>query len=307
MQEKGKGASAALRGALDDADPAVRAAAALALARVGNREPDTNAALTRRLSDPDPNVQTYAAVGLEGFGPAAKPALPALKQLAANGALQVRAAAAAAVAAIEGPPPPSPAQAAKPPAPPGPYSRVTAKTAAEVASRYGMAPEARALLKDGMTPRQLVELLAEKQRHTDAIRFLAHAMGKSEAVWWAVLAAREALGPNPPAPAAAALAAAEKWAATQTEESRQATFQAAQLADVTTPAGSAAIAAYLGGESLGGPGGPVILAPPAACADMAGSAIIAAATSKEPEKSAERLRAALAKGVEVAAGTNRPK
>ena len=29
-----------------------------------------------------------------------------------------------------------------------PYSRVTAKTASEVASRYGMAPEARALLKD---------------------------------------------------------------------------------------------------------------------------------------------------------------
>ena len=45
-----------------------------------------------------------------------------------------------------------------------------------------------------------MELLAEKQRHTDAIRFLAHAMGKAEAVFWAVLASREAAGPNPPAP-----------------------------------------------------------------------------------------------------------
>jgi HEAT repeat protein len=301
MQEKGRGASASLRTALDDADPGVRAAAALALARVGSLEADTNAALTRRLSDPDPNVQTYAAVALHGFGAAAKPALPALKQLAASGGMQVKSAAAAAVAAIEGPKPPPPAP--KPAAPPGAYSRVAAKTAAEVAGRYGMAPDARALVKDGMTPRQAVEALAEKGRLEDAIRFLVHALPKPEAVWWAAQAAREAAGDKPPAPVAAAIAAAEKWAATQSEESRQ----AAQVADVTTPAGSAAIAAYLGGDNLGAPGSPATVAPPAACGDICATGIISAATSKEPEKSPERLKAALAKGIEVAAGTSRPK
>ena len=306
MQEKGKGAAAALRGALDDPDGFVRAGAALALARIGNVEPETGAALTRRLSDPDPNVQTHAAIALERFGPSAKAALPALKQLVANGPMSIRVVASSAVRSIEGAPP-APAAAKPPAAPPGPYSRVTAKTAAEVASRYGMAPDARALLKDGMTPRQFVELLAEKRRYQDAIRFLAQALPGPERVWWACLAAREAAGPNPPAPVAAALAAAEKWASTQTEESRQATLQAAQLADVTTPAGSAAIAAYLGGGSLGGPSGPVIFAPPAASGDMVATAVIAAATAKEPEKSTDRLRAALAKGVEVAAGTSRPR
>lgn len=304
LQEKGKGAAAVLRGALDDADGSLRAGAALALARIGSTEPETGAALTRRLSDPDPNVQLFAAVALERFGPVAKSALPELKKLAASGPMQVRVAAATAARSIEGPPPPP--AAPKPAAPPGPYSRVSSKTAVEVASRYGMAPDARTLLKEGMTPRQFVEMLAEKHRPEDAIRFLVHAVGKAEAVWWACVAAREAAGSNPPAPIAGAITAAEKWASTQTEESRQACFQAAQLADVTTPAGSAAIAAFLGAGSLGGPSGPVILPPPAASGDIVSTAIITVAT-RDPEKSAERLRSALAKGVEIAAGTVRPK
>lgn len=305
MQDKGKGAAAALRGALDDADSLVRSSAALALARIGNLEPETGAALTRKLTDPDVTVQTHAAIALERFGLAAKAALPALKNLAAKGDPQVRLVAGAAVRSIEPPPPAPPAAPPKPPGPTGPYTRITAKTAAEVAAGYGMVPDARELLKDAMTPRQFVEALVAKSRYEDAIRFVAQALPKPEAVWWACVAVREAAGPNPSGPIAGAIAAAEKWASTSSEEARSATLGAAQLADVTTPAASAAIAAFLAGPSVGPANMPPVPAPAGAAGDMAANAVIQAARSKEPEKSADRLRAALAKGLEVAAGTSR--
>lgn len=63
-----------LIGALDDADPAVRRGAAMALAKIGDRR--ATAALADRLDDPDPwNRQVYATALGEMKDPAAAPAL----------------------------------------------------------------------------------------------------------------------------------------------------------------------------------------------------------------------------------------
>src|ERR671937_3326223 len=92
-------------------------------------------------------------------------------------------------------------------------AKVTAKTAAEVCKHFPLGDEAKKLLRDGQTPAQFLDLLIEKQQFPDAVRFLAHALPKREAVWWACLCARAAAGPNPPPKAAAAVQAAEKWVA----------------------------------------------------------------------------------------------
>ena len=101
-----------------------------------------------------------------------------------------------------------------------------------------------------MTPRQYLDLLVERQLHADAVQFLAHALPKREAVWWACLCARPVLGPEPPPAAAAALEAARAWVIDPRDEKRRATFPAAEAAEIGTPAGCAAAAAYFSGGSL---------------------------------------------------------
>ena len=44
---------------------------------------------------------------------------------------------------------------------------------------------AKALLDDKQTPRQFLQLLGKQQLYSDAVRFLAHALPKREAIWWA--------------------------------------------------------------------------------------------------------------------------
>src|SRR5437868_15322848 len=95
----------------------------------------------------------------------------------------------------------------------GTFTRVSAKTAAEVCKRFSLQEPAKKLLRDDLTPRQFLDLLLQQKQHLDAVRLLAYALPKQEAVWWACLCARTVAGANPPPKVVAALQAAEKWVA----------------------------------------------------------------------------------------------
>src|SRR5262249_34717082 len=125
----------------------------------------------------------------------------------------------------------------------GTWAKVTAKTAAEVCKLCTLGDEAKALARDGQTPKQFFDVLLEKQLHLDAIRLLAAALPKRGPVWWACLCARQAHGTNPPSKITAATAAAEKWVADPGEANRRAAQAAAEAAELGTPAGCAAMAA----------------------------------------------------------------
>src|SRR6516164_5305033 len=91
------------------------------------------------------------------------------------------------------------------------FPRVPAATAAEVCQRFRLGRVAAALVRDDLTPGQFLDLLIDRRLFKDATSFLAHALPKREAVWWAVLCVREVVGPAPPDLVAAALRAAEAW------------------------------------------------------------------------------------------------
>lgn len=187
----------------------------------------------------------------------------------------------------------------------GTWAKVTAKTAAEVCKHFTPGDEAKPLLRDGQTPKQLFDLLLEKKLHLDAIRLLAAALPKREAVWWACQCARQAHGTNPPPKVAAALAAAEKWVADPSEENRRAAQAAAEAAEMKTPAGCAAMAAFWSGGSLGPPHVPTVPPGEQLTGHGVSGAVMLAAVLKEPEKAAEKHRTFLDLGVNVANGTNR--
>jgi hypothetical protein len=140
--------------------------------------------------------------------------------------------------------------------------------------------------------------------YPDAVRFIAHALPKREAVWWGWVCARRSAGENPPPKIKAALDATEKWIAQPSEDNRRSAMAAAQKAELGTAAGCAGLAAFFSGGSLAPPDAPLVPPGEFLAAKAVSGAVIFAAVAKEPERAPERFRSFVAQGVEV---TNRVK
>jgi hypothetical protein len=182
-------------------------------------------------------------------------------------------------------------------------AQVNSKTAV-ISSAAELGEDAMGLMRADLQPLDYVALLMEKKHYADAVRFLAHAMPKREAVWWAWVCARRSAGETPPEKIQAALDAAEKWIAQPNEENRRSAMAAAQRADLGTAAGCAALAAFFSGGSLAPPDAPVVPPGENLTAKAVSGAVIFAAVSKEPEKAPEKFASFVAQGVDV---TNRIK
>ncbi len=187
----------------------------------------------------------------------------------------------------------------------GGLTKVTAKTAAEVCKLFPLGDEAKKLLRDGMAPRPFLDALIEKQQFPDAVRLLAHALPKREAVWWACLCARQAHGASPPPPIGPALTAAEKWVSDPSDDNRRAAHAAAQAGATGSPAGCAALAAFFSGGSLAPANLPAVPPGETLTAQAAAGAVLLAGVLAEPQKSVDKYRKFLALGVDVGNGVNK--
>jgi hypothetical protein len=184
--------------------------------------------------------------------------------------------------------------------------------AATLAARVKLSDEARALLRPEWSAQQYLEALLGAGHLVDAIRFLAWALPRREAVWWACQCIRAAGRATAVSAVSAegaaedpALAAAEKWAASATEDHRRAAFDAGEALKFETPAALAALAAFWSGGSLAPPKLPVV--PPAEklCPETVGTVVVLVGVVQEPEKAQEKYRAFLQLGDDVAQGSNR--
>ena len=181
--------------------------------------------------------------------------------------------------------------------------RIPSKTVA-ISTVAELGEEAMALLRPEMHPLDFVALLMEKALYPDAVRFIAHALPKREAVWWGWVCARRAAGDNPQPKIKAALEATEKWIAHPSEDNRRSAMAAAQKAELGTAAGCAGLAAFFSGGSLAPPEAPVVPPGEFLSAKAVSGAVIFAAVAKEPERAPEKFKSFVAQGVEV---TNRVK
>jgi hypothetical protein len=170
---------------------------------------------------------------------------------------------------------------------------------AAIADVAEMSEGALLLLKPDLHPLDYVSQLMEKKLYPDAVRFLAHALPKREAVWWAWMCARRTSGENPPPKIKASLGATEKWIAQPTDENRRAAMDAAEAADFGTAAGCAGLGAFFSGDSLAPPG--ALPVPPGEylTAKAVSGAVIFAAMGGEPEEAPEKFRSFVAQAVDV--------
>jgi hypothetical protein len=179
----------------------------------------------------------------------------------------------------------------------------TGRTALEVCRAAELDDDALALLGDGEQPRAFVEALVAAGNHAAAVRFLAYALDKRPAVWWAWVCARRAHGDTPPPAIQAALDATKTWIADPSDANRRAAMARAEAADFGTPAGCAGLAAFFCGDSLAPPG--VEPVPPGeymAARAIAGCVSLAA-VADPPDKAPERYEEFLRQGFEVAEKT----
>jgi len=183
-----------------------------------------------------------------------------------------------------------------------PLVKVPAARAREVAANIRYKDPVLELLHDDPAPlRFLDRLLADPEHYPDAVKFLAQALPKREAVWWGCLCVR-AGGPDLPPKEQAALQAAARWVLEPTEANRQAAMAPGEEAGPGTPAGCLAQAAFRSGGSLRPPGQPAVRPPEKLTGLGVSSAVLLAAAKGEMAKAPDRYRLFLALGIGVALG-----
>jgi hypothetical protein len=182
------------------------------------------------------------------------------------------------------------------------FKKVAAERASAVCQDIDLDEAARGLLSPELAPAAYLRLLIDGALYADAVRFLARALPKREATWWACLCARSALGQNPEPDLVTAVEAAEQWVQRPTEEQRRLTFPAAQAAQFGHPASWAAMAAFWSGGSMAPPDAPAV--PPAdnLTAKAVAGAVVLAAVQTEPEKAEAKYRRFLDQGIDIAGG-----
>jgi hypothetical protein len=165
-------------------------------------------------------------------------------------------------------------------------------TTAEICKAFPLSANAQQAIDSAATPKQAISVFLEKQLLTDAIQFIAHALPKRQAVWWATKCVRQT-SENPTPEAAAALAATEKWIAEPTEEHRKAAMEAGNKADLGTPAGCTGLAAFYSSGVPSDPKSEFMTAKASA------ASVLMAALAGPPEMIQAHFKEFVTKGIEL--------
>jgi hypothetical protein len=172
--------------------------------------------------------------------------------------------------------------------------------AAELCVLAEVGDEARALLVPDDLPREFVSQLVANGLFPDAVRVIAHALPRREAVWWAWVCARKVAGAEPAPPVQAALDATERWIVQPSEENRREALLFGEAAEFGTAAGCAALAAFMSSGSLAPPEVPPVPPGEYLTAKAVSGSVTLAAVATEPERAEEKFQEFLKLGLEVA-------
>lgn len=132
----------------------------------------------------------------------------------------------------------------------GPLKKVTAPAAAPLADMAKVSDDARALLKPEMAVRAYLSALVEDGLLNDALKLMAYALPKREAVWWACLCARQAQPEQPIEADLEIIKASEAWVYRPTDQSRRAAMDLALKTEFNRAAHWPAAAAFWSGGSI---------------------------------------------------------
>jgi len=181
-------------------------------------------------------------------------------------------------------------------------TKINQKNATAICQGLELDEQATALLQDNPTSALFIQQLIEQRLYPDAVRFLAHALPKREATWWACLCARNSVTDKTPANEIKAIELAEAWVYKPTEENRKLTMPAAEATGFKTSASWAAVAAFWSGDNISPV--PQAIVPPDAklFAKAVVGAVMLAAAQGEAKKVNDNYQLFLQQGINIAGG-----
>lgn len=163
--------------------------------------------------------------------------------------------------------------------------------------------EARALAQPQQTSAAFFAALIDGGLFVDAIRYLAVALPRREAVWWACATHRKLPVADAPEAEIAAWQAAETWVYEPTEPHRLAAYRVAEALKFNTAGAYAALGVFWSGGSLAPPETGQHIPPGDALTGSAVSAsVLFCCVPGEAKVIGERQRLALGIGVDIANG-----
>ena len=162
--------------------------------------------------------------------------------------------------------------------------------------------QASALLSEFPATTDFIDQLLEQKLYPDAVRFLAHALPKREATWWACLCARKGLTEKTPPIQVKAIELAEAWVYKPVDENSKLSYQAAEAAGYKNPASWAATAAFWSGSNISPIPEAVIPPDEKLYAKAVIGAVMLAATQGEPNQIESNYALFLKQGLNIASG-----
>lgn len=162
------------------------------------------------------------------------------------------------------------------------------------------------LHKPAQSAEDFIEALCQASEWLPAIRYLALALPRREAVWWAIAVRRHFETDTKMLPAeVAAWTAAAKWVYQPTEENRKATFPLAEALKFSTAAAYAALGAFYAAGNMA-PEESKVFVPPGEglTASMVAASVILTCVDTKPNEIVVRQKTAIQIGSDIACGGN---
>lgn len=184
----------------------------------------------------------------------------------------------------------------------GTLTKIAGVELAPVLQRAALPPEAQGSLQGCADIADALLRLEAAGFAADAVRVLAHALPKREAVWWACMCAVNTAPPDLGEADRLARETAELWVRQQKDEQRRAAFAHAEASGFQTPEAWSGVAAFWSGNSMSLVGLPPVPPAPHLTGTAVAGAVALAAVRGEVKRQPARLKRFLESGRNIAAG-----
>lgn len=184
-------------------------------------------------------------------------------------------------------------------------NKINAKTAQELTIHYDAIEEnAFDLLSPDLTPAEYLNKLLEKGYFADSIVFLAHALPKREAIWWACLCSKAVMNRNSRADDLASQAISEKWVYEPDEKKRRMCGTLAEKGEYKSAQNWTAAAVFWSGGSITKEEDPAMEPAPFLYAHAVSGAILNAVGASEADDIDTQFQEFINSGLNIAQGGN---
>ena len=183
--------------------------------------------------------------------------------------------------------------------------KINAKTAQELTQHYDAIDEnAFELLQPELTPEEYINKLLEKEYFADSIIFLAHALPKREAIWWACLCSKAVINKDTRADDIASITVAEKWVYEPDDKKRRMCGTLAEKGEYKSAQNWTAAAVFWSGGSITKESDPVMEPAPYLYAHAVSGAILNAVGASDADDIDVQFQEFIDHGLNIASGGN---